>query len=136
MPFPNGVGVEGARRELPSRAPMLDRPSGEGEPKLFLRPLSRPPDQIPLWNSGLPEGVNGGLSGWLLVGESSAPEYEKGELPHEPELLLRELDDMRYLGGVMYSVPCVAGDVLFGSSPSSALCDGVSGMSDTWSGAR
>ena len=43
----------------------------------------------------------------------------------------RGVGERGYRGGVMYSVPGVAGGVALGSRPKSALCLGVKGMSAT-----
>lgn len=45
-------------------------------------------------------------------------------------LAFREPEDNRYLGGVIYLDPGVAGALLLGSRPRRDRCEGVRGMSD------
>ena len=54
---------------------------------------------------------------------------ENAELLSPSGLTLRDPDDNRYLGGVAYVLPGVAGDAVFGWRPSRARWDGVRGMS-------
>lgn len=128
---PSGEGVPG---------PMLDmldivdspnellRPRGDEDPKLCRRPvMSLPPFATALWSKGLD------------AGEKEDPEEPRrservgvafiGDVCRLEGLALRVVD-IRYLGGVRYVVPGVAGGVAVGSMPNRARWVGVSGISE------
>ena len=106
----------------------LLRPRGDEDPKLCRRPVvSLPPFATALWSKGLD------------VGEKEDPEETRrskrvgvafiGDVCRLEGLALRVVD-IRYLGGVRYVVPGVAGGVAVGSMPNRARWVGVSGISE------
>lgn len=116
--LPTGDGDAGVR----SPAESLKDRFKELDPILNLRPVSLFPFTIAFWNKGLADGEKE---------EARIEEFspiDKGEDGRLPGLGTRDAES-RYLGGVMYCVPGVAGGVLLGSSPRRARCEGVRGMS-------
>lgn len=99
----------------------------EEDPKLCRRLLSRFPLASAFWKRGLVavgeyEAEARRLAGLPLVGS--------GEVFRLEGLPARDPDASRYLGGVAYCVPGVAGGVELGSRPRRERWVGVNGISD------
>lgn len=109
------------------------RPSGDGEPKLGLRPLSLPPFETALWSNGLVEGENNAPDDTLRP--EALALVDKGDAPLLAGLAARD-PESRYFGGVIYVDPGVGGGVAEGSSPKRARCVGVRGISERLSFGR
>ena len=106
---PVGLGVDDILKDLPSCK--LDRLKGDGDPKLDLRPESRPPALTALWIKGLADGDIEKLSSNLLL-LCGLPRADRGDVLRPRGLAFRDPDDTRYLGGVIYELSGVAGEAL------------------------